>query len=112
MSHQITASMFGQGYTNTVPSFSMSNPSSATYTSWYIGRAYPNPNGNYQALYTTVAYTDPIPLLGSSFGFLPNHTYQNAPRFNAYGQPEADDFGYETPLQFPFRPQLIDMMPA
>jgi hypothetical protein len=30
-------------------------------------------------------------------------------RFNAYDQPEADDFGYETPLQFPFRPQSIDM---
>jgi hypothetical protein len=25
---------------------------------------------------------------------------------------EADGFGYETPLQFPFRPQPIDMMPA
>jgi hypothetical protein len=34
------------------------------------------------------------------------------PRFNAYGQPKADGFGYETPLYFPFRPQLIDMMPA
>jgi hypothetical protein len=30
-------------------------------------------------------------------------------RFNAYDQSEDDDFGYETPLQFPFRPQPIDM---
>jgi hypothetical protein len=63
-------------------------------------------------MYTTVAYTDSIPLTVSSLGFLPNHAYQNAPQFNAYGQPEAGGFGYENPPQFPFRPQLIDMMPA
>jgi hypothetical protein len=34
------------------------------------------------------------------------------PHFNTYGQPEAGGFGYETLLQFPFRPQPIDMMPA
>jgi hypothetical protein len=45
-------------------------------------------------------------------GFLPNHAYQNAPCFNAYNQPKADSFGYETPPQFLFRPQLIDMTPA
>jgi hypothetical protein len=43
-------------------------------------------------------------------------------RFNAYGHPEADgfgykhpeadSFGYKTPPQFPFRPHPIDMMPA
>jgi hypothetical protein len=91
------ASMFGQVYTHTTPSFSMSNPGSATYTSGYNGRTYPNPNSNYQVSYTTVAYTDPIPLSSSSLGFLPNHAYQNAPHFNAYGQPEVGDFGYETP---------------
>jgi hypothetical protein len=32
--------------------------------------------------------------------------------FNAYGQPEAGGFGYETLPQFPFRLQPIDMMPA
>jgi hypothetical protein len=79
------------------------------YTFRYNGRAYPNPNGNYQAPYTIVAYTDHIPLPGISLGFLPNHAYQNTPRFNTYGQPEAGGFGYETPPQFPLRPQLIDM---
>jgi hypothetical protein len=34
------------------------------------------------------------------------------PCFNTYGQLEADGFGYETPLQFPFRPQPIDMTSA
>jgi hypothetical protein len=42
---------------------------------------------------------------------LPNHATQNASRFNAYGQPKASSFSYETPLQFPFRSQLIDMTP-
>jgi hypothetical protein len=55
-------------------------------------------NSNFQAMYTTVAYTNHIPLPGSSLGSLPNHAYQTLPRFNAYGQPEVDGFGYETPL--------------
>jgi hypothetical protein len=112
MPQQTTAGMFGQGYMHTAPNFSMPNPGLAPYTSGYNDRAYPNPHGNYQAPYTTVAYTDPIPLPGNSLGFLANHTYQNTPRFNAYGQPKADGFGYETSPQFPFRPQLIDMTPA
>jgi hypothetical protein len=87
--------MSGQGYTHTAPSFSMQNPGSISYTSGYNGRAYPNPNVNYQATYTTVAYTDSIPLPGSSLGFLPNHAYQNASHFNDYNQPEAAGFGYE-----------------
>jgi hypothetical protein len=33
------------------------------------------------------------------------------PYFNTYGQPEANGFGFETPPQFPFRSQPIDMMP-
>jgi hypothetical protein len=33
-------------------------------------------------------------------------------QYSAYGQPEADGFSYETPPQFPFRQQPIDMMPA
>jgi hypothetical protein len=58
-----------------------------------------------------VTYTDPIPLPGSLLGFLPNHDYQNMPQFNAYGQSKADVFGYETPPQFHFRSQPINMMP-
>jgi hypothetical protein len=87
---QTTVSMYGQGYTHTAHSFTTPNPGSAPYTSKYNGWAYPNPNGNYQALYTTVAYIDPIPLSGSSLGFLPNPAYQNAPCFNTYGQLEAN----------------------
>jgi hypothetical protein len=105
------ASMFRQGYTHAAPNFSMSNLGSAPYTSGYNGRAYPNPNGNYPAPYTTVAYTDPLPLSDSSLGFLPNHPYQNMPHFNTYDQPEADGFDFETPPQFPFRLQPIDMTP-
>jgi hypothetical protein len=104
--------MFGQGCAHATPSFSMPNPGSASYTSRYNDQAYTNPNGNYQAPYTIVAYTDPIPLPGSSLGFLPNHAYANTPCFNTYGQPKAGSFGFETPLQFPFKPRPIDMTPA
>jgi hypothetical protein len=90
----------------------MSNPGSASYTFGYNCWTYPNPNGNYQASYTTVAYTDPILLHGSLLGFLPNHAYKNAPHFNAYSQAKADGFSYETPPQFPFKPQSIDKTPA
>jgi hypothetical protein len=55
----------------------------------------------YQTPYTTVGYTDPIPLPGNSLGFLPNHAYQNELQFNAYDQPEADGFGYETHHNIP-----------
>jgi hypothetical protein len=90
----------------------MPNFTSASYTPRGNGRAYAHASGNYQAPYITVAYTDLIPLPGISLGFLPNHTYQNVPCFNAYGQPEACDFSYEIPPQFPFRPQPFDMMPT
>jgi hypothetical protein len=83
MSQQATTSMYGQGYTQITPSFTMPNPTSTPYTSGFNGRAYPNPSGNFQAPYTTTAYTDPIPLPGSSLGFLPNHAYQTLPCFNA-----------------------------
>jgi hypothetical protein len=82
------------------------------YTFGFNGRAYPNPSGNFQATYTTIAYTDPIPLPGSSLDFLPNHAYQTPPCFIAYGQLEASGCGYKTPPQFPFRPQPVDMTPA
>jgi hypothetical protein len=100
MPQQTMVGMFGQWYTHTEPSFSMPNPGLASYTSKYNGQVYPNPNDNYQAPYTTVAYTDPSPLPSSLLGFLPNHAYQNTSCFNTYGQPEANGFGYETPLQF------------
>jgi hypothetical protein len=106
------AIIFGQGYTHIASSFSMPNPGSALYTSGYNGRAYPNPNGNYQISYTTIAYTDTIPLPGSLLGFLPNNAYQNESCFNAYGQAEASVFGYETKPQFPFRTHPVDMTPA
>jgi hypothetical protein len=80
------------------------------YTSGFNGQAYPNLSSNFQALYNTIAYTDPTPLPGSSLGFLSNHAYQTPPHFNAYGQLEAGSLGYETPPQFLFRPQLVDMM--
>jgi hypothetical protein len=69
MPQQTTTSMYGQGYTHTAPNFTISNPSSTPYTSGFNGREYLNPSNNFQAPYTTVAYTDPIPLPGSSLGF-------------------------------------------
>jgi hypothetical protein len=112
MPQQATTIIYGQEYTHTTPNFTIPNPNSTPYTSGFNGRAYPNPSSNFQVSYTTVSHTDPIPLPDSSLGFLPNHTYQNMPRFNAYGQPKAGGFVYETPLQFPFKPQLIDMTSA
>jgi hypothetical protein len=100
MSQQTTASMFGPGYTQTMPSFSMPNFTLDTYTPGGNGRTYVHASGNYQALYSTIAYTDPIALPGSSLGYLPNHAYHNTTRFNADGQPEASGISYETPSQF------------
>jgi hypothetical protein len=74
----------------------MLNFTSASYTSGGNCWAYTHASSNYQAPYTTVAYIDPILFSGSSLGFLPNHAYQNATWFNAYGQAETDGFGYET----------------
>jgi hypothetical protein len=104
--------MFVQGYTHTAPSFFTPNLGLAPYTFGYNDRAHPNPNGNYQAMYTTVAYTDLIPLPDSSLGFLHNHAFQILPRFNAYSQLKASGFGYETSLQFPFRSQPVDATPT
>jgi hypothetical protein len=102
-------SMFGHGYTQTTPSFVIPNFTSAPYTPGGNCQTYPHPSSSYQAPYFTIAYTDPIPLPISSLGFLPNHAYQNMPHFNAYGQLKASGFGYETPPQFSFRSQPIDM---
>jgi hypothetical protein len=100
MPQQTTSSMFGQGYTQTTPSFSLPIFTSASYTPGGNGQMYLHANSGYQAPYSTIAYTDSIPLLGSSLGFLPNHVYQNAPRFNTNGQLEADGFGYEARRNF------------
>jgi hypothetical protein len=96
---------------HTAPSFTISNPGSASYSSGYNSQAYPNPNDTYQAPYTTASYTDPIPLPGSLLGFLPNYAYQNPTCLNAHGQPETSGFDFETVPQFPFRSKSIDMMP-
>jgi hypothetical protein len=85
MQQQTMASLFGQGYTQTMPSFSMPNFSSAPYTPGGNGWTYANTNDNYQALYSTVAYTDLILLPDNSVGFLPNHAYHNVTQYNAYG---------------------------
>jgi hypothetical protein len=90
----------------------MLNFISAAYTPGDNDRAYTHASRNYQAPYTTVAYTDLISLFGSSLVFLPNHAYQHAPRVNAYNQLEADGFGSEISHHFPFRPQSIDMTSA
>jgi hypothetical protein len=105
-------SMYGQGYMHTTPIFTNPNLGSPPNISRYNGRVYPNPNSNYQAPYTTLAYTVPIPLPDSLLGFLRNHAYQNMPCFNTYNQSEARGFGYEIPPQFPFGLQPIDMTPA
>jgi hypothetical protein len=47
MPQQTMTSMYGQGYTHTTSSFTNPNPGSATYTSEYNGRAYPNPSCNF-----------------------------------------------------------------
>jgi hypothetical protein len=65
MPQHATANIYGQGYAHTTSRFTMPNPSSTPHTSGFNGRAYPNPNDNFQALYTTIDYTDPIPLSGS-----------------------------------------------
>jgi hypothetical protein len=67
------ANMFGQGHTQTAPNFSMPNFTSAPYTLGGNGRTYAHASGNYQASYSTAAYTDPISLPGSLLGFLSNH---------------------------------------
>jgi hypothetical protein len=93
MPQQTIANISGQGYTQTAPSFSMPNFSSTPYTPGGNAQTYVNASGNYQALYSTVAYTNSIPLPGSLLGFLPNHAYHNVMRFNAYDQSKADDPG-------------------
>jgi hypothetical protein len=103
MSQQTMVSMFGQGYTQTTPSFSLPNFTLAPYTPGGNNQTYPHASSSYQAPYSTIAYTAPIPLPGSSLDFFPNHAYQNKPCSNAYGQPKTGGFGYKTLLQFPFR---------
>jgi hypothetical protein len=84
MPQQTMISMFRQGYMHTTPSFAIPNPGSALYTPGGNGQTYANTNGNYQASYSIVTYTNHIPLPGSSVGFLPNHTYHNTTWYNIY----------------------------
>jgi hypothetical protein len=90
----------------------MPNLGSASYSPGCNGRTYANINDNYQAPYTTVAYTDPIQLPDGSTRFWPNYTNNNTMSYNTYGSPGHDGFGYETLLQFPIRPQPVEMIPA
>jgi hypothetical protein len=112
MSQQTTASLFGQGYMHAMPSFLMPNLGLAPYTPECNSRTYANTNGDYQTPYSTVAYTNPIPLLDSSVRFWLNYANNNMIQYNTYGQSEHGGFGYETPPQFPFRPQQVEMMLA
>jgi hypothetical protein len=93
----------------------MPNSGSASYTPGCNDWTYVNTNDNYQALYTTVAYTDPTPLpgdLAEPWSNYTNHTTNNMMWFPTYGPRDHDSHGYETPPQFPFRPQPVEMTPA
>jgi hypothetical protein len=94
MPQQTLASTFGQGYMHATPSFSMPNPGLAPYTPGCNGRTYTNTNSNYQVLYTTVVYTDPIPLPDSSARPWPNYANNNTMWYTAYGQMDHSGYGY------------------
>jgi hypothetical protein len=112
MLQQTTINMFGQGYTHAAPNFSMPNSGSSLYTPGCHGQIYTNTNDNYQASYTTVAYTDFIPLPDTSARFWLNYANNNMMWYNTYSLLKHGDFGYETLPQFPFRSQPIEMTPA
>jgi hypothetical protein len=74
-----------------------------------------NTNDNYQASYTTVAYTNPIPLpigLARTWLNYANHTTNNTMQFPTFVPLDRDGYSYETLLQFPFRSQPVEMMPT
>jgi hypothetical protein len=108
MPQQTTTNMFEQGYTHAAPKLSMPNSGSSLYTLGCNGQIYTNTNDNYQAPYTTVAYTDLIPLPNTSAGFWLNYANNNMMRYNTYNLLKHGDFGYETLPQFSFRSQLIE----
>jgi hypothetical protein len=107
MPQQTTTIMFGKGYVHATPSFSMPNPDLAPYTPGCNDRIYANTNGYYQASYTTVAYTDLIPLPDGSIGLWPKYTNNNTMQYNTYDPLEHGDCGYETPSQFLFIPHQL-----
>jgi hypothetical protein len=104
--------MFGQGYTHAAPSFLMLNLGSTSYTPRCNDWSYANINDNYHVLYTTVAYTEPIPLPDGSVGPWLNDTNNNTMWYNTHGMSENRVYGYETLPQFSFRPQPDEMTPA
>jgi hypothetical protein len=63
-------------------------------------------------MYTTIPYINPIPLPGSSAGCWLNYTNNNTMWYTTYGPSDHGGYSYKTPLQFPFRPQTVEMMPA
>jgi hypothetical protein len=79
---QTMACMFRLWYMHTTPSFSMPNPGPAPYTPRCNGRTYANNNDNFEVSYSTVAYTNTIPLPGSLAGFLLNSAYHNTMWYN------------------------------
>jgi hypothetical protein len=104
--------MFGQGYIPATLSYSMPNSSLTPYTPGCNDRAYTNTNGNYQATYTTVGYTDHIPLPGGSNIRCLTCTNNNTMCYATYNPPDHGGYGYETPPKFHFRTQPVEMMPA
>jgi hypothetical protein len=90
MLQQTTTSMFRQGYTHATPSFSMPSPDSASYTAGCNGWTYANAHDNYQAPYTTIPYTDLIPLPDSSTGPWPNYTNNHMMWYTTYDPPDHD----------------------
>jgi hypothetical protein len=90
----------------------MPNPGSAPYTPECNGRAYANVKGNYQALYTTVAYIGPITQPNSSTKLWSNYANNNTMCYTTYGPLDHGGYGYEPPPPFPFRPQSVEMVPT
>jgi hypothetical protein len=90
----------------------MPNPGSTPDTFGSNDRTYTNTNVNYKALYTTIAYTDPIPLPDNLAERWPNYVNNNTMRYAIYDPLDHSGYGYETPPQFPFRPLSIGMTSA
>jgi hypothetical protein len=93
------------------PSFQRQTLVVVSYTSEYNDQTYVDTNDNYKAPYTTI-YTDPVPLPGGLVGRWPNYTNNDTMRYATYGPLDHGGYGYKTPPQIPFRPQLVEMTPT